>query len=316
MPQRIVSLLPSATEIVCALGARHMLVGRSHECDFPDGVDELPILTRTRLSPLRSSVDIDRNVRAAVEHALSVYEIDAAQLSGLNPDLIVTQDLCDVCAVSFEDVCTVVRETVHSNVEIVRLHPERLSDIWSDIRQTGRALGCEGGTEALLQHLNQRVAAVRKRAEGVTSRPQVLMVEWLEPVMIGGLWTAELVEIGGGRPLASTTAVKAGILSRDQLAQLRPDVVMLKPCGFKLAQTLGEAHILSRVLPLDLWPAARHDRVYAVDGNAYFNRPGPRIVDSLEILAACLHPQLFPDFKMSYRDAVRRITAGLSYTDW
>lgn len=246
MTCRVVSLLRSATEIVCAVGARGSLVGKSHECDFPLSLDDVPVLTRSRLSPIGSSGDIDRNIRAALEQALAVYDVDTQGLARLKPDVIVTQDLCAVCAVSFSDVRDAVDEIAQSKVEIIRLHPERLSDIWVDIEKTGRTLDREPQARTTLKSLVDRVEAVHRRTREVVSGPKVLMVEWMEPVMIGGLWTAELVDIAGGIPLASDTGIKARTLSMNELVRLTPEVILIKPCGFKIAQTLKELEVLFR----------------------------------------------------------------------
>jgi iron complex transport system substrate-binding protein len=308
---RIASLLPSATEIVCALEAQSDLVGVSHECDFPPGVDRLPVLTRARLAPVRSSKDIDREVREVLKEALAVYEIEIDRLEATRPDVIVTQDLCDVCAVSFDDVCSAVNTLARKDVLIVNLHPTRLADIWADIVRVGQALGRDAIATRVVAGLQERVDAIAARAARATRKPTVLSIEWIAPVMIGGMWMPELMELAGATPLVTKPGEHAPTLSMEQLAALDPEVVLVKPCGFPLARTLEELSVLSESLPWSSWRAVREGRVYVADGNAYFNRPGPRIVESLEILAACAHPELFADFRNAHAPCVVRLDARL-----
>ncbi|WP_437913148.1 ABC transporter substrate-binding protein [Sorangium sp. So ce302] len=308
---RIASLLPSATEIVCALGAQSELVGVSHECDFPEGLTGLPVLTRPRLRPARSSREIDAAVRDVLRDALAVYDIDLDALREARPDVIVTQDLCDVCAVSFDDVRAAVARLARQDVRIINLHPTRLDDIWADIRRVAEGIGRPAGGEALVERLRARVAAVAARAAAAPGRPRVLAVEWIDPVMIGGTWMPELITLAGGEPLVTRPGEHAPTLSPAALAALDPDVVMIKPCGFTLERTLDELDLLPRVLPWATYRAVAQGRVYIADGNAFFNRPGPRIVESLEILAACAHPALFADARRAHARSVVRIDAEL-----
>ena len=311
MGYRVASLLPAATEIVCALGAEADLVGISHECDFPETVRRLPALTRARVRPVGASRDIDREVRLVLQDALAVYEIELARLEAARPDVIVTQDLCDVCAVSFSDVCAATAALVHQEVRIVNLHPTRFDDIWADIARVADALGRAAEGAAVVRGLQARASAITTRSSGRGERPRVVAVEWLDPVMLGGMWMPELIERGGGIPLVTRPGDHAPTLTRDALQGLAPDVVLIKPCGFPLGRTLEELPLLRASLPWESWRAVQAGRVYIADGNAYFNRPGPRIVESLEILAACLHPEAFPDFRRKHRDAVVRVDADL-----
>ena len=288
---RIVSLLPSATEIVCALGARAELVGRSHECDFPPGVDDVPVLTSARIEPLPSSKAIDRAVRDVLADALAIYRIDLERLREARPDVIVTQDLCDVCAVSLADVRSAVARLARQDVAIVNLRPMRLADIWDDVLRVADAIGRGDAGREIVATLRARVAAIAGRAEATARKPRVLTIEWISPVMIGGMWMPELVSLAGGTALVTEAGQHAPTLDAARLAALDPDVVLVKPCGFTLSRTLEEIDVLRGAFPRT-W----HARVYAADGNAYFNRPGPRVVESLEILATCVHPEAFPDF--------------------
>jgi iron complex transport system substrate-binding protein len=311
-PVRIASLLPSATEIVCALGAREALVGRSHECDHPAGVDSLPVLTRARIGPLPSSRAIDQAVRDVVADALAIYEIELDALRVARPDVIVTQDLCDVCAVSLDDVRAAVARLARQDVAIVNLHPTRLEGVWEDVTRVADAIGRREAGVALVADLEARVSQISRRADGVGRRPSVLSIEWIDPVMIGGMWMPELIALAGGRPLVTAPGEHAPTLSLDELAKLDPDVVLIKPCGFSLARTLSELQIFRCVLPWDRWRAASEGRVYVADGNAFFNRPGPRIVESLEILAACVHPEAFADLAEAHRASFVRLDRDLT----
>ncbi|MCG8421665.1 MAG: ABC transporter substrate-binding protein [Proteobacteria bacterium] len=309
---RIVSLLPAATEIVCALGARDQLVGVSHECDYPPGVETLAVLTRARVAPVGSSRDIDRAVRDIVRDALAVYDVDTAELGRVAPDVVVTQDLCDVCAVSIGDVRSALSSLALRDVQIVSLSPTRLADIWSDIARVADGTGRAEAGRAVIARLQARVDAIARRASAIASRPRVLAIEWIDPVMIGGMWMPELIALAAGQCLQTEPGQHAPTLSRDDLAKLDPDVILVKPCGFTLERTQGELAALRAALPWQSWRAVAEQRVYLADGNAYFNRPGPRIVESLEILAGCLHPGEFSDFLHVHRGSVMGLNPDLS----
>jgi iron complex transport system substrate-binding protein len=313
---RVVSLLPSATEIVCALGAGHDLVGVSHECDHPPEVAALPVLTSSRLPTSGASGELDRSVRELLRAALSIYDLDVDLLAKLDPDLVVTQDLCEVCAVSYRAVCAAADQLAGRAVAVVSLHPQRLDDIWGDIGRVAAALGRHRDGEALLVGLRGRLEQVERQAAAAPDRPRVVSIEWLEPVMLGGTWMPELIAAAGGTPLGVTAGQRAPALDLAGLERLEPEVVVVKPCGYPLQRTLAELELLPRVLPWASWPAVRAGRVFVADGNAYFNRSGPRIVDSAELLAACLHPLRFPGHLARYREAVRRVDADLEIQPW
>jgi iron complex transport system substrate-binding protein len=309
---RIVSLLPSATEIVCALGARDELVGRSHECDFPLGIEVVPVLTSARIGPLPTSKAIDTAVRDLLKDALAIYAVDIERLREARPDVIVTQDLCDVCAVSLEDVRAAVARLARQDVKIVNLRPTRLGDIWADIERVADAVGQPEIGREVIADLKARVAETETRAPTHAEKPLVLTIEWIDPVMIGAMWMPELVALAGGEPLVTKPGEHAPTMTKEQLAHLVPDVLLVKPCGFDLARTLKELDVLRATLPWDSWRAVAEGRVYVADGNAYFNRPGPRIVESVEILAACVHPEVFGDFARKHARSVVRVGKDLS----
>ncbi|HET7504909.1 MAG TPA: cobalamin-binding protein [Kofleriaceae bacterium] len=301
---RIVTLLPSATEIVCALGAGDQLVGISHECDFPDAIRDRPVLTRSKIDSAASSRAIDAAVRAVITDALSIYAVDEARLSELAPDVVVTQDLCEVCAVSLDDVRAAVARLAHRDaVQIVTLHPTRLADVLGDIERVAAAIGCPGRGADVRGDLERRIAEIARRASGC-ARPRVVTVEWIEPLMLGGTWMPELIERAGGEPVGATAGGPAPTVSAAELAALAPDVVVIKPCGFTLPRALEERGVIERDV---IAACAGRPRVYVTDGNAYFNRPGPRLVESLEILAACVHPERFDDFGRAHAQSIARL---------
>jgi iron complex transport system substrate-binding protein len=303
--RRVVSLLPSATEIVCALGAGPDLVGISHECDFPDSVRGLPVLTRARISSAGSSREIDGAVRSVVRDALSVYSVDERRLARLAPEVIVTQDLCEVCAVSLGDVrAAVARLARHGDLRIVSLRPTRLADVLDDVVRVAQALDRAARGEELRAQLRARIESIAARAAAAPARPRVASLEWIDPLMLGGLWMPELIERAGGTPVGLGPGVPARTLEPAELARLQPEVVLVKPCGFPLERALRERELIQRSVARVLSP---HARVYVTDGNAFFNRPGPRLIESLEILAACVHPGLFEDFARKHADALYRL---------
>ena len=302
---RIVSLLPSATELVCAVGGADDLVGVSHECDFPAAIRDRPVLTRSRIDPHAASAAIDQAVRSVIRDALSIYAIDEAALAALAPDVIITQDLCLVCAVSLDDVRAAVARLAHNaDIAIVTLTPTRLAHVLDDIERVAAAIGrADAGTTARAA-LQARIDAIAARARAASSRPRVVSLEWIDPLMLGGTWMPELIAIGGGTAVGAIAGAPAPTVDAAAVAALAPEVIVVKPCGFGLARALAELDALDRALPA----AARGGaRVYVTDGNAYFNRPGPRLVESAEILAACTHPDRFADLATRHADAIVRI---------
>jgi iron complex transport system substrate-binding protein len=305
---RIVSLLPSATEIVCALGAEDELVGRSHECDFPASVADRPVVTSSKVDVSGSSADIDRSVRAVVADALSVYEVDQDQLAELRPDVVITQDLCEVCAVSQDDVRAALQARLDSEqVRLVSLSPTRLGDVLEDVSRVGEFIGRLDEGQRVKTELKDRIETIHVRAEQAVERrgrPRVVSIEWLQPIMLGGTWMPELIRLAGGEPVGAEAGGPAPTLEPEALAELRPDVVLAKPCGFDVERTLGERALIEQsILP----QLPRHARAYVTDGNAFFNRPGPRLVESLEILAACIHPEAFSDLAMKHAGYLLRL---------
>jgi iron complex transport system substrate-binding protein len=305
---RIVSLLPSATEIVCALGAGQALVGISHECDFPQEFTNRPVLTRARIDAHASSGAIDAAVRGVLQSALSIYAVDDQRLCQLAPDVIITQDLCQVCAVSLDDVrAAVARLAQRDQVRIVCLRPTHFAEVLTDIDQVAAAIDRRAAGSALCAALKERIGDIALRAKSAASKPRVASIEWLDPLMLGGTWMPELIDLAGGMPVGAQAGKPAPTVQPRQLAELRPDVVVVKPCGFPLARTIMERELLERSIVQ--W-VDRKARVYVTDGNAFFNRPGPRLVESLEIMAACVHPELFTDFAEKHRSVLLELGDG------
>lgn len=291
--QRIASLLPSSTEIVCALGCEDRLVGRSHECDFPESVKRLPVCTEPKISPDGTSYEIDQRVKAIVQEGLSVYRVRADLLRQSQPDVIITQSQCEVCAVTPRDVEEAVSQWVGSRPRIVSLEPNALSDVWADMRRVAEALEVpERGTE-LASGLIQRMAAIAEKARSLPERPTVACIEWIEPLMAAGNWMPELVEMAGGVNLFGEAGKHSPWMTWDQLVQWDPEVILVQPCGFDIKRSREEIPALMRKPEWSQLRAVRSRRVYLTDGNQYFNRPGPRLVESLEILAEVLHPTMF-----------------------
>jgi iron complex transport system substrate-binding protein len=286
---RIVSLIPSSTEIVCALGFGQDLVGRSHECDFPEGVRRLPACTSPKFPIDGTSYEIDQRVKAVLAEGLSVYRVDAEALRALAPDIIVTQSQCEVCAVSLRDVEQAVCEWIDSRPRIVSLEPSALDDVWRDVGTVAAALGAADRGEALIAELRARLASIAARAQRIDERPTVAVVEWIDPLMAAGNWMPELLDLAGATSLFGKAGEHSPWMSFDDLAARDPDWILVIPCGFDLSRTRAEMASLEARPQWRQLRAVRLRRVALGDGNQFFNRPGPRLVESLEILAEILH---------------------------
>jgi len=287
--ERIVSLIASATEIVCALGRRDWLVGRSHECDFPADVLGLPALTAPKFKVEGTSAEIDARVQQIVREGLSVYRVDGAALQALAPDVIVTQDHCEVCAVSLSDVEAATCTWTGKPVAIVSLKPDSTADVYADIRRVARALDAVAAGEALVAGMQRRIEMVGARVGG-RAKPRVAFIEWVEPLMAGGNWMPELIAATGGDNLFGAPGKHSDWMQWDEVVTADPDVIVVAPCGYGLARCLEELPLLQAKPRWAQLKAVRDGRVYFADGNAYFNRPGPRLAESAEMLAEMLHP--------------------------
>jgi iron complex transport system substrate-binding protein len=290
---RVVSLIASATETVAALGCQDRLVGRSHECDFPRGVLDLPVCTAAKINVHADSAEIDRQVKSLLAGAVSIYSVDVNVLQKLQPDVIVTQSQCEVCAVSLKDVERAVCALLGSHPRIVSVEPNGLDDIWTSFRQVAQALDVEQAGERLIQKSQERLAEIHRRASRLDSRPTVACIEWIEPLMAAGNWVPELVEIAGGVNLFGEIGKHSPWMSWDNLVARDPEVIVIMPCGWDIARSSAEMHWLSSRPEWGHLRAVRHGRVAMTDGNQFFNRPGPRVVESAEILAEIIHPEAF-----------------------
>ena len=290
---RIVSLIASATEIVCALGFEDRMVGRSHECDFPPSVERLPVCSSSKVDVDGSSRAIDDQVRAIVADALSVYRVDACLLDELAPTVIVTQTQCEVCAVSLKDVEKAVCELVSSAPQIVSLAPMDLGDVFADVRAVAAALGRPERAERLNAGLMARLEAIRERSRELAARPTIACIEWIDPLMHAENWVPELVEIAGGQVMLGEAGRHSGYFEFERMVDADPDVIAVMPCGFDIPRTAAEMPPLAAQPGWSELSAVRNGRVFLTDGNQYFNRPGPRVVESAEILAELLHPEFF-----------------------
>ena len=290
---RIVSLLPSATEIIAALGLEDQLVGVTHECDFPPSVGRLPKVTRTLIPTDASSAEIDRLVRARLDGNNALYSLDAAVLQQLRPDIIVTQALCDVCAVAEDEVRTAAC-ALPNLPPVVNLEPETLTEVLACIRQVGDAVGEPQRADRAIAALQTRVDAVVERAKRATSRPRVALLEWLDPPFSTGHWNPELIRLAGGIDGLGREGAKSRTLQWDEVVAYQPEVVLISCCGFTTERSMQDIPLLDTVAGWAHVPAVRDGRVYVTDGAAYFSRPGPRLVDSLELLAYVVHPDIHP----------------------
>ncbi len=290
---RIVSLLPSSTEIVCALGFRGGLVGRSHECDYPTGLSGLPICTEPKIKIGGTSAEIDRQVKSILEQALSVYRVHADKLKNLRPDLVVTQSQCEVCAVSLKDVEKVVCEFLESRPRLVSLEPNSLEDVFKDFSRVANALGVEKRGEELIESSRERMGDIAKKTANLAERPSVACIEWIEPLMGAGNWMPTLVEMAGAKNLVGRAGEHSPWMKWEELLALDPETIVVLPCGFSLEKAWQELGALTSKKEWKDLRAVRAGRVFVTDGHHYFNRPGPRLVESLEILAEIFHPGIF-----------------------
>lgn len=286
---RIVSLLPSATEICFALGLGPSLVGVTHECDFPPQTEYKTVLTKSELDHDGATpAEIDRHVKAAVHEGSSLYRLDQEGLQRARPDLILTQELCEVCAVAYPQVLEAAK-MLPGRPSVMSLEPHNLSDVMRSIIDVGQATGTPERAAELVRGLWARVDAVRGAVAG-RPRPRVVCIEWIDPLMVAGHWVPDQVDIAGGTDVMGTAGEKSRYVSFEEIEAAQPEVVFCMPCGFRLEGAEAQGALLAAHKGWAALPAAKSGSVYAVDGSWYFNRPGPRVVDGIEILARLLHP--------------------------
>ncbi|HEY8999848.1 MAG TPA: cobalamin-binding protein [Mucilaginibacter sp.] len=293
MSKKIVSLLPAATEIVCALGLEENLVGRSHECDFPASVKRLPICSEANIPDNLSSAAIDIKVKELLTDALSVYTVKREVIKQLAPDVVITQAQCEVCAVSLKEVEEALEDYLDKQSTIISLQPDSLNAIFNNIREVAAVLDVSGRGEQLIEDLQERVDIVRHKLKFVENKPTVACIEWLEPMMVSGNWVPELVNIAGGIPILAENGKHSPYVKWEDIQQQNPDIIIVMPCGFSIERTMKEVNLLLQLPGFSEMKAVKNDCLYIADGNQYFNRPGPRIVDFIEILAEIIHPKQF-----------------------
>ena len=289
---RICSLLPSATEILFALGLGDAVVGVTHECDFPPEVAKKPPLIRPRINPQASPAAIDREVTELVSHGESIYSVDAGLLASLAPDLIITQDLCHVCAASPDDLATALAG-FSKRPKVLSLTPHSLADVWDDIRKIGEATGRRRDAQGLAIALQQKVAAVEMRV-AKAPRPRVLCLEWMDPFYIAGHWVPEMVVKAGGEDVLGRAGERSFRATAEQIAETAVEIIIVMPCGYGSRRAAAEFSLRNLPSNWDRLPAIRDGRIFAVDANSYFSRPGPRLADGVGLLAHLFHPQIVP----------------------
>jgi iron complex transport system substrate-binding protein len=290
--RRIVSLLPSATEIVAALGGLDQLVGRSHECDHPAEVQSLPICCHPTLDVQASGQEIDRQVKQRLAQAVSIFELDHDLLNRLQPDLVLTQDQCEVCAVSLEEVQAALGHSTGVATRVLSLAPSDLDEVWQSVMSVGEAMGHPDRASEVVADLEARIQVLAQTVQASAGdlRPRVACIEWLEPLMVAGNWVPELVELAGGVDVLGTSGTHSPWINWPDLAAADPDVLVLMPCGFDIERTRTEWETPENRAQWHQLRAVAEGRVFITDGHQFFNRPGPRLVESAEILAEILHP--------------------------
>ncbi|HEV2949894.1 MAG TPA: cobalamin-binding protein [Gemmataceae bacterium] len=290
---RIVSLLPSATEIICELGLGHQLVGVTHECDYPAFVRTLPKVTRTLIPKDASSRVIDELVRERLKTQRALYSLDVPTLERLRPELIVTQALCDVCAVSESEVAAAACE-LPGRPRVINLEPIRLADVFACLQLVADAAGVSSRAGEVVARLQSRVTAVENRTRGIGDRPRVLLLEWIDPPFSCGHWSPELVRLAGGIEVVGQEGKPSRTTAWDEIVRTDPEVLFIACCGLDAERARQDLPMLAAHAGFDDLSCVRSGRIYLTDGSAYFSRPGPRLVDSLEILAHALHPSVHP----------------------
>ena len=294
MKKKIVTLIPSATEIVAFLGEKEFIVGRSHECDYPKDLNEITKLTSPKINVDGTSEQIHEQINIILEKSLSVYKVDVEKLKKLNPDFIITQAHCEVCAVSFSEVESIAKEHLGNNVKIISLQPNTLNEVFDDIRRVANDLEIVNDNNSqLIKNLETRLKNIKNKAAKY-DKPKIACIEWISPLMAAGNWIPEMVLISGGEDVFGKKGKDSHWIKFDEIKKHNPDIIIFIPCGFDLKKTNDE---VKNLLKLDTrWhdlKAFKDKKLFITDGNQYFNRPGPRLVESLEIFAEIIHPELF-----------------------
>ena len=288
MKKRVLSLLSSTTEVVYALGCEDQLVGRSHECDYPPAVMTLPICTKPKFNVDGSSIEVDGQVKSILQNALSVYYINEDLLKELKPDIILTQSQCEVCAVSEKDVKSVVKNITGINPDIISVEPNSVKDIFKDIKIIAEALNVVDKGADLIEFMRYRIRTLKKSYDD-TSELTVAAIEWIDPLMAAGNWVPELIEMAGGINLFGEAGKHSPWMEYKDLIEKDPQTIIIMPCGYNIQKSIFEIDSLIKQKGWKEIDAVQNNKVYITDGNQYFNRPGPRIIESLEILIEIFH---------------------------
>ena len=292
---KIVTLIPSATEIVAFLGQKKSIVGRSHECDYPSDLNHIVKLTSPKINVNGNSKEIDKQINTILENSLSVYKVDVKKLKELNPDFIITQAHCEVCAVSFSDVEKITNDHLNDKTKIISLQPNTLSDVFNDIKKVAKDLGIENeSNNKLIESLNVRLNKIKKISSEQNSKPLIACIEWIDPLMIAGNWIPEMVKIAGGNNILGKSGNNSHWIKFKEIQEQNPDIIIFLPCGFDIKKTKEELNtFIKKNHEWKSLKAFKNNKLFIADGNQFFNRPGPRLIESLEIFAEIIHPNIF-----------------------
>ena len=292
---KIVTLIPSATEIVAFLGLKNSIIGRSHECDYPHGLNHIAKLTSPKINVDGTSGEIDKQINVILENSLSVYKVDVPKLKELNPDFIITQAHCEVCAVSFSEVEDIVSKNLNKNTKIISLQPNTLNDVFNDIKKVARELNIENETNnKLIKTLDKRLKNIKKLSSEKKSKPVVACIEWIDPLMIAGNWIPEMVGLAGGKNILGKSGNDSHWIKFKEIINQNPEIIIFLPCGFNIEKTKEEVKkLLKQNSEWQSLKAVKNKKIFVADGNQFFNRPGPRLIESLEIFAEIINPNLF-----------------------
>ncbi|MDC1475970.1 cobalamin-binding protein [Pelagibacteraceae bacterium] len=292
---KIVTLIPSATEIVAFLGQKNSIIGRSHECDYPRGLNHIAKLTSPKINVDGTSRQIDEQINTILENSLSVYKVDVKKLKELNPDYIITQAHCEVCAVSFSEVESIVNKNLNKNTKIISLQPNTLNDVFNDIKKVAIELNLENEiNKKLINNLDARLRKIKEMSSKQKIKPAVACIEWIDPLMVAGNWIPEMVEIAGGKNILGKSGNDSHWIKFIDILNQDPEIIIFLPCGFNIKKTKEE--LKNFLKENDNWKslnAFKNKKIFIADGNQFFNRPGPRLLESLEIFAEIMHPNLF-----------------------
>ena len=295
---KIVTLIPSATEIVAFLGQRKSIVGRSHECDYPNDLNNVIKLTSPKINVDGTSSKINKQINTILENSLSVYKVDVQKLKKLDPDFIITQAHCEVCAVSFAEVENIVGKYLSRKTKIISLEPNTLNDVFNDIKKVAKDLNIENeSNNKLIENLKIRLKKIKHLATTQKQKPSVACIEWIDPLMIAGNWIPEMVEIAGGTNILGKSGDNSHWIKFEEIIVQNPEIIIFMPCGFNIEKTKKELDsYIKKNNSMHSLKAYKNHKLFIVDGNQFFNRPGPRLIESLEIFAEIMHPNIF-DFK-------------------